>query len=130
MRGGCFSAKVPRNRPIKLVLHDFGVCRSHRIIPASKIRLQPQPPASPHGTDQPVRNQALPVVRMTQGNGQGVRRIDLGFFQQLEQVHDHHLHLLLSAPPVPAMACLTCVAVYSAICRPASAPATMAAPRA
>ena len=36
----------------------------------------------------------------------------------------------LSAPPVPAMACLTCVAVYSAICRPASAPATMAAPRA
>ncbi|MNG21234.1 hypothetical protein D3C84_1055750 [compost metagenome] len=36
----------------------------------------------------------------------------------------------LSAPPVPAMACLTWLAVYSAISSPASAAATMAAPRA
>ena len=34
-------------------------------------------------------------MRMAQGDGQGVRGINLGFLQQLEQMHDHHLHLLL-----------------------------------
>ncbi|MNF13734.1 hypothetical protein D3C80_2156850 [compost metagenome] len=32
---------------------------------------------------------------MAQGDGQGVRGVDLRLLHQLEQVHHHHLHLLL-----------------------------------
>ena len=40
-------------------------------------------------------DQTLLGMGMTQGDGQGVGGIDLRFLGQLQQMHDHHLHLLL-----------------------------------
>ncbi len=40
-------------------------------------------------------DQTLLGMGMTQGDGQGVGSIYLRFLGQLQQMHDHHLHLLL-----------------------------------
>jgi hypothetical protein len=62
---------------------------------------------------------------VAQGDGQGIGGVDLRFLGQLQQVHDHHHHLLLVGPTGAGHGLLDLVAVYSAISRPASAAATM-----
>lgn len=52
------------------------------------------PPTTACGI-QTMRDQAGPRMSMAQCNCQGVRRVNLGFLSQFEQMHDHHHDLVL-----------------------------------
>ena len=77
-----------------------------------------------------MRDQALPVMRMAQGDGQGVRGINLRLLQQLEQMHDHHLHLLLVRAASAGDGLLDLRGGVLGDLQSRLGPATMAAPRA
>ena len=58
-------------------------------------RLQTQAPTAPACRGQAMWHQAGAGMGMAQGDGKGVGGVDLRLLRQLEQVHDHHHHLLL-----------------------------------
>ena len=42
------------------------------------------------------------MMGMTQGDSQGIRCVDLRLLHKFQQMHDHHLHLLLVGPAGPS----------------------------
>ena len=70
------------------------------------------------------------MMGMAQGDGQCIRGVDLRFLYQFEQMHDHHLHLLLVRTTRAGDGLLDLSGGVFGDLSPASAPATMAAPRA